>query len=76
MAVSHRGAWRDLPERLGNWNTICKNFDRWSKAGVWARVSEQVQAMAHQGGDVSRGGLTTKTHLVADGRGGGRWRSS
>jgi transposase len=94
---------RDLPERFGNWNTIYKNFDRWSKAGVWARVLEQVQAMAHQGGDVdwiasidstivrvhqhganpaqrhrgpadhaigrSRGGLTTKTHLVADGKG-------
>jgi transposase len=28
--------WRDLPERFGNWNTIYKNFDRWSKAGVWA----------------------------------------
>lgn len=39
--------WRDLPERFGNWNTIYKNFDRWSKAGVWARVLEQVQAMAH-----------------------------
>ena len=37
--------WRDLPGRFGNWNTIYKNFDRWSKAGVWARVLEQVQAM-------------------------------
>jgi transposase len=105
--------WRDPPERFGNWNTIYKNFDRWSKAGVWARVLEQVQEMAHQGGDVewiasidstivrvhqygatlprdtgarsnykkfgdepadhaigrSRGGLTTKSHLVADGKG-------
>ncbi|QUB99635.1 transposase [Cellulosimicrobium cellulans] len=44
--------WRDLPERFGNWNTIYKNFDRWSKAGVWARVLEAVQSMAHQAGDV------------------------
>jgi hypothetical protein len=35
-----------------NWNTICKNSGRWPEAGVWARVLEQVQAMAHQGGDV------------------------
>ena len=28
--------WRDLPERFGNWNTVYKNFDRWSKTGVWA----------------------------------------
>ena len=43
---------RDLPERFGNWNTIYKNIDRWSKAGVWARVLDQVQAMAQQGGDI------------------------
>ncbi|GAA0452396.1 hypothetical protein GCM10010361_15630 [Streptomyces olivaceiscleroticus] len=44
--------WRHLPEWFGNWSSIYKNFDRWSKAGVWARVLEQVQAMVHQGGDV------------------------
>lgn len=38
--------WRDTPERFGNWNTIYKNFDRWSKAGVWAGVLERVQSLA------------------------------
>ena len=42
--------WRDLPERFGNWNTLYKNFDRWAKAGVWARVLERVQAMANEAG--------------------------
>ena len=32
--------WRDVPERFGNWNTIYRNFNRWSRAGVWARVLE------------------------------------
>jgi len=26
--------WRDLPEQFGNWNTIYKNFNRWSEDGV------------------------------------------
>ncbi|WP_292864678.1 transposase [Microbacterium sp.] len=39
--------WRDLPERLGSWNTIYRNFNRWSVNRVWARVMEQVQAIAH-----------------------------
>lgn len=26
-------AWRDLPERLGNWNSQWRRFDRWAKAG-------------------------------------------
>ncbi|WP_078965749.1 transposase [Streptomyces aureocirculatus] len=31
--------WRDPPERSGNWKTIFKNVDRWSKGGVWARAA-------------------------------------
>ena len=44
--------WRDLPERFGNWNTIYKNFDRWSDAGVWAQVLQAVQAMAQRSGEL------------------------
>ena len=105
--------WRDLPERFGNWNTIYKNFDRWSKAGSGRASSRRsrrwlTRAATSTGsrrstprscvststarpcpgtqgarsnykkfGDEpadhaigrSRGGLTTKTHLVADGKG-------
>jgi len=44
--------WRDLPERFGNWNTIYKNFDRWSDAGVWAQVLQAVQALAQRSGEL------------------------
>ncbi len=30
--------WRDLPERLGKWNTVYVRFRRWAKAGVWQSV--------------------------------------
>lgn len=46
--------WRDLPERFGNGNTIYRNFDRWAKAGVWARLLEHVQGAAECRGDVDR----------------------
>jgi len=36
-------AWRDLPERLGNWNSVWRRFDRWADAGVWGRVLEAVR---------------------------------
>lgn len=29
-----------------------KNFDRWSKAGVWANLLERVQSLALQHGDL------------------------
>jgi transposase len=30
--------WRDLPERLGKWNSVFVRFNRWNKRGVWLRV--------------------------------------
>ena len=44
--------WRDIPEHFGNWNTIYRNFDRWSKAGLWAKLLEYVQSRALGSGDV------------------------
>ena len=32
--------WRDLPERFGPWNSAFRRFSRWSKSGVWARISK------------------------------------
>jgi transposase len=31
--------WRDLPERLGNWNSRWRRFDRWAKAGRFAALA-------------------------------------
>jgi len=44
--------WREVPERFGNWSTIYKNFNRWAEQGVWARVLEKVQSLAHQRGEL------------------------
>lgn len=32
--------WRDLPQRFGSWNSVFRRFSRWSKSGVWGRVSQ------------------------------------
>ena len=32
-------AWRDLPERLGNWNSQWRRFDRWARAGRFAAIA-------------------------------------
>jgi putative transposase len=36
--------WRDLPAHFGNWNSVFIRFNRWSKAGVWERVLNALQA--------------------------------
>ena len=35
--------WDDLPARYGPRNTIYNRFNRWRKAGVWARILESLQ---------------------------------
>jgi len=35
--------WRDLPERLGNWNSVWRRFDRWAARGVWANVMAELR---------------------------------
>ncbi len=35
-------AWRDLPERFGNWNNVARRHRRWSISGVWQRVFEHL----------------------------------
>ena len=42
--IARTGApWRDLPERLGDWNSTWRRFDRWARKGVWQRVFEVLQ---------------------------------
>jgi transposase len=35
--------WRDLPERLGHWNSVWRRFDRWCRKGAWRRIFEALQ---------------------------------
>jgi transposase len=41
--VEHGCKWRGLPKHFGNWHTIYTRMNRWSKAGVLARLFEHLQ---------------------------------
>lgn len=66
-------AWRDLPERFGNWNSVFRRHSRWSASGVWKRVLEAL------GGDADLETLLldstiVRAHQHAAGAKGGKLR--
>lgn len=40
--------WRDLPEELGNWNSVHRQYRRWTTSGLWDLMLE---ALADGGGN-------------------------
>jgi transposase len=39
--IARTGApWRDLPKRLGNWNSQWRRFDRWATQGRLAQIAD------------------------------------
>lgn len=42
--IARTGApWRDLPERLGNWNSQWRRFDRWASKGRLAQIADALR---------------------------------
>lgn len=35
--------WRSLPERFGKWNTVYRQFKRWSEGDLWGRVLKELE---------------------------------
>ncbi|MGC8536470.1 MAG: transposase, partial [Rhizomicrobium sp.] len=31
--------WRNLPDKFGEWITVCQRFRRWSHLGIWEIVA-------------------------------------
>lgn len=58
--IARTGApWRDLPERYGKWPSVYSRFQRWRKAGVWARLLSELQQLGDQ-----RSELNWEIHFV------------
>lgn len=71
--IARTGApWRDMPAELGNWNSVFRQFRRWSASGPW---DVMLEALADGGGDADLLQMIDSTsirahHCAAGGRGG------
>jgi len=71
--IARTGApWRDLPAEFGEWNSVWRQFRRWTVAGVW---DVMLQALADSGGDADLLQMIDSTtirahHCAAGARGG------
>jgi transposase len=73
--VARTGApWRDLPEECGPWNSVFRQFRRWTQAGLWDIMLEAV-AMSDGGADAMHmidSTIIRAHHHAAGGKGGFR----
>lgn len=71
--IARTGApWRDLPAELGNWDSVFRQFRRWTGSGLW---DVMLEALADGGGDADLLQMIDSTsirahHCAAGGRGG------
>ena len=45
--------WRALPDELGKWNTVYRQFKRWSEAGLWDAIIETLESNKTMAGVMS-----------------------
>jgi|CXWL01.1.fsa_nt_gi putative transposase len=77
--VARTGAhWRELPSSFERWNSVFQRYNRWSKAGVWERLFQELAddpdieyriidstiVRAHQHRAGTKGGLTGRKLLA------------
>lgn len=36
--IKDNGHWKEIPEKYGNFDSICKKFSRWSKLGIFRKI--------------------------------------
>ena len=69
--IARTGApWRDLPAELGNWNSVFRQFRRWTASGLW---DVMLEALADGGGEADLLQMIDSTvvrahHCTAGGR--------
>ncbi len=70
--ITRTGApWRDLPEELGNWNSVHRQFRRWTTSGLWDLMLSALAAGG--GGDALQmidSTIVRAHHCAAGGKGG------
>ncbi len=44
--------WRDLPERLGPWQTVYDHFRNWRRDGIYDRILEALQIRLDRNGQI------------------------
>ncbi len=50
--LSTGSPWRDLPERFGPWQSVYSRFRRWTRAGVWSSIHDELLASKQRSGRI------------------------
>lgn len=63
-------AWRDLPERFGNWKSIYNRFSNWARREWWAEIFKVVRLDEDEIASIVDGTVVRAHQDAAGGKGG------
>ncbi len=65
-------AWRDLPERFGNWKSVYNRFRNWAEKDCWAQIFRELRIDVDDTASIADGSVVRAHQDASGGKGGSR----
>ena len=65
-------AWRDLPERFGNWKSVYNRFRNWAEKDCWAQIFRELRINVDDTASIADGSVVRAHQDASGGKGGSK----
>jgi transposase len=65
-------AWRDLPERFGNWKSVYNRFRNWAEKDCWAQIFRELRIDVDDSASIADGSVVRAHQDASGGKGGSK----
>jgi len=65
-------AWRDLPERFGNWKSVYNRFRNWAEKDCWAQIFRELRIDVDDTASIADGSVVRAHQDASGGKGGSK----
>lgn len=65
-------AWRDLPDRFGNWKSVYNRFRNWAEKDCWAQIFRELRIDVDETASIADGSVVRAHQDASGGKGGSK----